>query len=297
MPRKLRDNYNIDTLRLCYKQPEGLYENIAETKPNTSIPRDGYYLFVVGNENEEENNPQTILCNVIADSGEEIGTFVFNNSKGKYGRLCFFRFNNRALYECSNNYGGEKYNMIVYIEYIADDLGLEFVSITELHIALDSNLNRIAKIMRLRRDTSHHDMIVNRKKVNGKREKIQGYKEVFQCERQRRVNPTIYIEQKKDNAPKLCLYNKTIEIAEESGKEYINQWNEFGSQTTYRSELRLRWEYIKEYFTEQGIEGYGIFMAILCPKTLKEMFQYFSSRLVYFRNKQTDEVTTLHNIA
>ena len=287
----------MDMLRLCYKQPSGLYETIAETKPNTSILRDGYYLFVIGNENEDEENPQTILCNVNADTGEEIGTFVFNNSNGKYGRLCFFRFTNRALYECSYNYDGEKNNIVACIEYIADDLGLEFISITEMHIALDSNVNRIAKLMRLKRDVVHHDMIVNRKKVEASREKIQGYKEVFQSERVRRVNPTIYIDQKKENAPKLCIYNKTIEIAEESGKDYINEWNDFGKQTIYRSELRLRWESIKEYFTEKGIQGYGIFMAILCPQTLREMFQHFSTRLVYFRNKQTAEVLTIHNIA
>lgn len=293
MARKSRDNYNIDLLRLCYKQPEGLFEFIAETKPNTKIPRDGYYLFVIGDEDDEEL-PRTIMCKVVTDDGVEVGEMVFNCANSKYGRLCFFRFNNAGLY---NNYISHKGSMIYCIDYITDDLGLEFISVTELHIANDSNVNRIVKLMRYKRDFANFDMIVNRKRIDGNREKIQGYKEVWQSSRKRKINPTIYIEQRKDDAPKLCCYNKSIEIAEQSGKEYISSWNEFGNQTIYRTELRLRWEYIKDYFDGKGIKGYGVFNAILQPQTLKAIFEHFSSRLIYFRNKYTDEVIALHNIA
>lgn len=67
MARKLRNNYNIDLLRLCYKQPEGFFEYIAETKPNSKIPRDGYYLFVVGDDDVESQ--KSVVCNVVADDG------------------------------------------------------------------------------------------------------------------------------------------------------------------------------------------------------------------------------------
>ena len=297
MARKLRDNYNIDTLRLCFKQPAGLFEMIAGNKPNTKIQRDGYYLLVLECD-EEEEIPRIIVCKAIADTGEEIGTITFNSGKTKYGQLCFIKLDNKALYTViSTDPNGNKSNLIHCLDYIADDLWLSFISITELHIALDSNINRIAKLMRFRRDVSRFDMIVNRKRVDATKEKIPGYKEVFQSERKRRVNPSIYIEQKKDNAPKLCIYNKTVEIAEESGKEYENEWNGFGKQITYRSELRLKWEYIKEYFAENDISGYDIFMAILNPKTIKDIFHHFVTRLVYFRNKKTNDILSLPDIA
>lgn len=295
MARKLKDNYNIDTLKLCYREPEGLFEFVTETKPETKIHRDGYYLYVIGD--EEDENPKSVQCNAIADTGEEICTITLNASKSKYGNLCFIKLNNKALYTVVSYDCYMKANMLACVEYIADDLGLSFVSVTELHIALDSNINRIAKLMRIKGNTAHFDMIVNRRKVDASKQKIRGYREDFQSTRKRRVNPTIYIEQKKEYAPRLCLYNKTVEIKEASGKEYIKDWNEFGNQTIYRSELRLRWESIKDYFFEKGVEGYGIFVAILQTDTLKDIFNFFASRLVYFRNKHTDEVITIDSIA
>lgn len=299
MARKLRNEYNIDLLRLCYKQPEGLFEGLIDTKPNTKIPREGYYLYILRDEeNESEEKPTSIMCNLISDDGVEIGTMVFNGSNSKYGRLCFFRFCNKALYDVVlYDYQGNKSNLVACVDYIAEDLGLEFVSITELHIANDSNINKIAKLMHYKRDIANYDMIVNHKRVSENREKINGYKEVFQSSRQRKLNPSIYIEQKKDNAPKLCCYNKSIEIAEESGKDYVTTWNDFGNQTIYRSELRLRWEYIKEYFDEKGVHGYEIFFAILRQEILAEMFEHFSTRLVYFKNKRTNDIVTLTNVA
>lgn len=299
MARKYRNNYNIDLLRLCFRQPEGLFEFIDETQRNSKIPRDGYYIYVLGDEGESEEKLTSIACNLISDDGVEIGTIVFNSSTSKYGKLCFVRLSNKALYHaisCDSN--GNKSNIVACVDYIAEDLGLVFVSITELHIANDSNVNKIAKLMSYKRNIANYDMIVNRKKVEGAREKNQGYKEVWQSSRKRRVNPTIYLEQRKDVAPKLCCYNKSIEIAEESDKDYVKAWNDFGEQTIiYRAELRLRWESIKSYFEEKGIRGYGIFNAILRSEILKEMFEHFSSRLIYFRDKRTNEKVTITNVA
>lgn len=296
MARKLRNNFNIDLLRICYKQPEGFFEFLAETQPNSKIPRDGYYLFVVGDDDVESQ--KSVVCNVVADDGTEIGTLVANSYNSKYGQLCFLSLCNKSLYDaisCDPN--GNKGSMVHCLDFVIDDLGLQFVSVTELHIAMDTNYNVPAKIIRYKHDCSHYDMIVNRKRVEGNKEKIRGYKEVCQSSRKRRENPTIYIEQKKEYAPQLCLYNKTIEIKEASGKQYVTDWNDFGNQTIYRSELRLRWDYIKEYFEGKGIHGYDIFLAILRRDVLEQMFEHFSTRLIYFRNKHTDEVISVHNIA
>lgn len=187
-------------------------------------------------------------------------------------------------------------NFVHCIDYIADDLDLEFNSITELHIANDSNVNKIAKLMRMRRDIEGYDLFINRKRVN-RGSKLPDALKCCQMTRERDVNPSIRIEQKKKDAPKVVMYNKTVEIDEQSGKDYINEWNDFGKQTTYRSELRLKWEYIKEYFENKGISGYDVFIAILQPNTLKEMFQHFTTRLIYFRDRRTNEIISVHNIA
>lgn len=295
MARRLRDNYNIDTLRLCFKQPERLFQFIAETKANTKIQRDGYFLYVLGD--DEEENPSSITCNVVSDDGIELGTMTFNKKASKYGELCFFKFSNKALYDSISIVNGEKGNLVHCIGYIMDDLGLELVSVTELHISNDSNINKIAKFMRLKRDEDKFDMIVNRKKVRD-RAKIEGYKEVWQSYRKKKVNPSIYIQQKKENAPKLCIYNKSVEIAEESGKEYIESWNEFsGKQTIYRTEIRLRWESLKEYFDDLGVSDFNIIQYILINNNLKAIFEHYAARLVYFKPKNGGECISIHNIA
>lgn len=298
MARKTRNNYNIDTLRLCFKHSEQLFQLIAETKVNTRIPRDGYYLFVLGDEDEnDEEMPKSITCNVVSDDNTELGTMTFNKSGSKYGGYCFFRFCNTALYHCISVMNNKKGSLVHCIGYIMDDLGLEFVSITELHIANDTNINKIARFLRYKTDRKNYDVIVNRRKVNDVNEKISGYHEEWQSTRTRRKNPTLYFKQKKLGSPKLCMYNKTIEIAEESGKRYIEDWNDFGRQTIFRAELRLHWDYIKEYFAEKGLRGVDIVMAILRNDILEDMFSFFSSRLVYIKNKRTNEALSINNIA
>lgn len=295
MARKLRDNYNIDTLRLCFKQPKDFFQYIAETKPNTKIQRDGYFLYVLGD--EEEEKPTSVTCNVVSDDGIELGLITFNQRASKYGELCFFRFSNKALYESISIINGEKGNLVHCIGYVMDDLGLEFVSVTELHISNDSNINKIAKFMRYKRDEENYDMIVNRRKVRD-RAKIEGYKEVWQSYRKKKVNPSIYIQQKKENTPKLCIYNKSVEITEESGKEYVETWNEFGDkQTIYRSEIRLRWDSLKEYFDDLGVSGFNIIQYILISNNLKAIFEHYAVRMVYFKPKNGDENVSIHNIA
>lgn len=96
MARRLRNNYNIDTLKLCFRQPKGLFDWIADTKADTIIPRDGYYLYIICAEDEEK--PNSITCNVVTDDGTLIGSITFNSQSSRYSGLCFFRFDNKALY-------------------------------------------------------------------------------------------------------------------------------------------------------------------------------------------------------
>lgn len=294
MARRLINNYNIDTLRLCFRQPQGLFDFIASS--STKIQRNGYYLYIM--RDEDEVAPSSITCRVICDDGIEICTFVFNQKASKYGELCFFRMSNMALY--TNIYGNHNKNgnLIHCIGYIMEDMNLEFTSVTELHISNDSNVNKIAMFMRFKRDIENFDMIVNRKKVVGDREKIDGYKEIWQSSRKKKENPSIYIQQKKDTAPKLCCYNKSIEIKDNGNeKEYVKKYNNFGNQTIYRSELRLRWESLKEYFDNIDIHDFSMVEYMLIENNLKEMYRHFVSRLVHFKSKSGGDIISLHNIA
>lgn len=294
MARRLINNYNIDTLRLCFRQPKGLFDFIASS--SMKIQRDGYCLFII--RDEDEVSTSSIICNVISDDGIEIGTFVFNEKASKYGELCFFRMSNKALYTNIYGYHDKKGNQIHCIGYIMEDLNLEFVSITELHISNDSNVNKIAKFMRYKRDIENFDMIVNRKKVIGDREKIDGYKEIWQSSRKKKENPSIYIQQKKETAPKLCCYNKSIEIEDNGNeKEYVREWNNFGNQTIFRNELRLRWESLKEYFGNIDIHDFSMVEYLMIEKNLIEMYQHFVSRLIHFKSKNGGDTISLHNIA
>lgn len=294
--RKKYINFNIDKLKICYKQNEETFnlflpykdefKKDKKDREHIYINRDNYTLHLL------QVDELSAEVNVFVEN-ELIGMFVFHNSK-RYEGLCFFTFDNKALYTfLTYDFGNKtKCNLIPLITFIADDLNLEFNNITTLEVAMDCNFNISAKLRKLIKDYENYDMFINGKKVQDPNRVLPLYHETFKRNRKRLIyTPTLYFEQAKTDAPLMRIYNKTDEINDTSnGKNYINDWNGFGNIDTYRVEVRLKSNSIKEYLTRLDTDRHPLDL-LQDPDALFSIWNHFGNRLVYFRHVDGTDLT------
>lgn len=276
---------NIDKLKVCYKQPEGLFQEFYTKYEVTSfIDRFDYKLHLINKEDD------LLILDVILNDNSLLGTLNLNNSK-KYEGLCFFSFANKPLYTPLSMVNNEKHNFIPCIDFIADDLGLEFNTITRAEIAVDTINNLIYKTLKLIRDINK-PMYANGKKVDDK--KIENYFEVYSRTRKKKdKHPTLYFSMAKEGSPKMRIYDKSEEIkANLNQKEYINEWNNFGNKTTYRCEVVITSNYFKEWYKKYGKDMYPL--NVFCDESmLFSLWLEYVDRLVYFKNEQGNKISII----
>lgn len=303
--------FNIDKKRLCYRQPEGLFNQIKQHPINSWIDYNSEFKLHIIDDGRGNNDKEPIKIKaqvIVSDDNTLLGDFTFHNS-AKYDGLCFFTFANKALYQSTCIMRGEKYNCQQYMTYIADVLNLELNDFTEVEIACDINHNVVTKVRKLIKDSENYDMFVNGKRIDSDNRIIENYIEIYHRTRKKLDRqPTLYFKQKKDGSPILRIYNKTREIIEASQeKEYITEWDGFGSQDIYRIEVNVKNEFYKGFadslrtssnFSNAwgdinvqdalfDLEGYRA-----------KVWQFFCDRMVYFRQKSGDkQVITLGDIA
>lgn len=324
---------NIDKLRLSFTQPLSLWQELIKhpiEKPtdNNKQPKNKYVSFgdfklhIIddGRGKDQAKEPTKIVADVILSDNTKLGTFTFNNS-AKYDGLCFFTFENKAFYTTDTIINGVKSNMMCYLQPIADTLGLVINSFTETELSADINHNPLPIIRKLIKDYSNFDMIVNRKCVKDENRTIEGYGEWFDRSR-KKLNryPTIYVRQSKDDGQKLKIYNKTQEINEESGKDYITEWNDFGRSNIYRLEVSVKWEnfqkwldYLqtavhlpsewKRYFSDNPSQTES--MTDYLERTIwllsfhdyrVAMWSYCTEKMLYFKHRASNTPITLPDI-
>lgn len=329
MSRKMKIKFNLDKIKFSYIQPNGLFEELSQYNVNKYLDYEDFTLHIIDNGRIEgsEKNPTKLLTNVILADGTLLGTFTFNNS-AKYDGLCFFKFANSALYKCEGyNYDG-KYNCQTYISYVADALNLKLNSFTEIELAIDVNYNPIPRIRKLIKDHEHYEMIYNGKRIIDEERKIDNYGEFYSRSR-RKIDrtPTLYFSQRKSDGLHAKIYDKTKEIEEESlAKTYVEEWNDFNRQNIYRIELTISWEQFKKWlqhinspdspfpcewkqFLSVG-EGDNISPSendkeylehsqyfLLLESYRCQLWQFCADRLMYFRNRKTNEIVSLLDIA
>lgn len=285
MARKKQIKFNIDKLKVCYVQPDKLFKDFAKYQKDQTIYRDGYDLYIIPDEDELHIRLSVVVGGIL------LGVLTLNNTRQCEG-LCFFRFENRALYDMltMDVATGQRYNLINVWDNIADDLGLVFNNITELEIACDTNFNLGAKVRKMVKDYQHYEMFANGKKISDPNRLIENYHETFSRSRKRlQKYPTIYFEQVRTDAPLLRIYNKSDEIeSNENEKDYITKWNGFAP--IYRMEVRLKSNSIKEFLkTYTPDADYpSVLQMLQAPHFLFSAWQFFTDRLVFFRKDGED---------
>lgn len=298
MALKRKVNYNLDKLRLCYRQPQQLFNDVTNTENGDEMDCGDFRLKIVDNGRTADNElpPTNATAQIRYWDGDKdiaLGNLELNNS-AKYKGRCFLSLAQHSLYDCQgvDMRTGEKYNHMGYLSYISSTLGLKLNSITLIEIAADMNMNPVPSIRRMIRDYEHYDMIVNGKRVADERRKIDGYCEAYGRSRARLDRyPTLYFSQSKVEGLRMRIYNKTKEIAEASGKDYIEAWNEYGNHSIYRVEVVVRnedyrkWlDYIRPIKPEWG-DLEGAELLLMSEEYRTAIWLYSSRRMLYFKPK------------
>lgn len=310
MALKRRINFNIDRLRLCYKQPQQLFYDVTSFEDGEEIDCGDFRLRVIDNGRTADNElpPTNATAQIVYWDGSKdivMGDLELNNSP-KYKGKCFLTFTNNSLYDCQGRdlRTGEKYNHLCYLPYVSDVIGLQLNNVTLLEITADTNVNPIPAIRRYIRDYEHYDMVVNGRRIADERRKIDCYCEAYGSSRVRIDRyPTMYLGQSKSEGLRMRIYNKTREITESSDKQYESEWNEYGDHAIHRIEVVVRnedyrqWlDYVRPIKPEWGCLEDAEHL-LLSEEYRTAIWLYATRRMLYFRPKgQRKKVIDLADI-
>jgi len=277
---------NIDKLTLCYIASNEIVSDLEDT---IEREEDGFRierLNVRGATNE------TFLGVSVIDPTKNNGYKAFARikignkfeSKSESNRYLWITLENNVFY------GYSKYcNELSYIYYIADTLNLKFNNVTEIHIALNSNINWFIKVKKAIRNMKLTPIILNKKYLSEK-EIIDKVKYIHTGDRMKYRTNTLVIKNA-DKDMEICLYNKTDEI-NESGKKYIKK--DFGKDTNiYRNEVRIKRSALKDYLQCRGISWEDFYSKILDFNFLFDVFCYYQQKIIRFVNKERKQITLL----
>lgn len=263
---------NIDRLEVCYKSPREVVDDLENT---TSWDRGEYRLSEVSRDKIE-----TLLKIEVLTPRKEVGWAVFAwlrignrfESEGDSTRFCWIRIDNEALYR------GE----LSYLHYIADDLGLAFHNITDMELALDSNVNWFRRVKSAIRAEELTPIVLGRAYPD-REEIITRLLYIHTGNRVRYRADTLLVKGKHLS---LKLYDKGAEI-EESGKGYIRESFGFRSGGLFRAEVKINNRVINDYCTSYGISQYDIYNRLADRSLLLELWLCFCNKLLHFKKKHT----------
>lgn len=295
---KEKSEFNIDYLKLCYRQPEGLFQEIASTDGNL-VYRFNYDLLII------ERDEQRILAKVLIPAMGEpwaLGTLTLNHG-GAFGDRAFFEFHNRSLYEVLSWQPGQRpSNLIGLMEHVAEDLGLEFNNCTRIDIALDTTINVLARLRKRIRNAEELDMYLCRHKVTDPDAKLDGYGEFYASTRKHLLKrPEIIIGQAKEDGTRLKIYDKSRELQEsrpDKTARYFDWLGEGWDQSKdhiFRVEVTIRNEDLKDMWPKfcKQLRVEELDMPFLTQvqsgKWLVWHFFEGLDSLIYFRDKETGQ--------
>lgn len=274
---------NIDKLEVCYTAPRSLAESLKET----SYMEYPEFRLVA----EESNGVECFIqIEVLYSEGTEplewmhygkikIGS-TFEKEEDEL-RYVWIRVDNRALYTrfpCGN--------IVPFLYFIADTIGLTFNNITKLDIAFDSNVNYFKRIKSAIKDKSLVPVVLGKAYPEAK-EIIPAIGYYHTADRERYRTSTIILSSK-DKEMSLCGYNKSHEVME-SEKDYILEGM---AGTVYRLEVRLRKKSLRDFLDSERLDFEKLYLSLTDTSLLFQIYLHFANRLIRFR-KGRDTVSIL----
>ena len=184
---------------------------------------------------------------------------------------------------------------------------MELNNVTQIDLALDSNINFISKITHAIKNYEAYDMYLNGKKITDPNEKLPNYGVFHGASRKRLESlPTLYLSQvKKETGLSMRIYDKTKELAEQSlyKKERFLQWLGWTAPKIYRAEITMHNVNVRDFCTSAGaqVEEQGNLKNVLNLLGLKvwraKCFMEMADRLIYFRDRKSRKKLTLIDLA
>ena len=328
-----KTKFNLDKVRVCLLQPEGLFENLTNAfneSRNKAIEFNGFYLSY-DNDNDVNDKDITAKLFLIDKPPVHLGTFVFNKSQ-KYGTKCFFQYATKSLYDAAHHVyeGKEKgitnYSYFTYPTFAFEALNLTFNNVTSIEIACDTEASVISRINFALKRADAFDMILLWKKVGNPNEVLEGYYEYYQRTRLKKSpRPTLYIHPSNPSSGDnyaLKVYDKARELAQSrtDKEDLIRTWNDM-DEKIQRMEITVENKQFKKFFNEickrypnrwyfhneqatskeerqeekrASLEHF-FFDLGMDDKLRMEMFDYFSNHLLHFklRNHNKTQVSIL----
>ena len=151
--RKKKSIISIDKLTLCYRATDEVIKKLNEY--NELIDSDDSFRLVRVPSDEAlfANSFHVMIKFPFGEAGHGFVERKFATLKTKLRSMDDSKVNyvwlyleNWVFYEVFGVYDGSKCNWLSSVDYIVDELGLRFNNITDLHVALDTNINFAKKI-------------------------------------------------------------------------------------------------------------------------------------------------------
>jgi len=176
-----------------------------------------------------------------------------------------------------------QYNTIFFLEEMASRLSLELVSISNLEIALDSNIN-FARLIKRNVANSELIPVINNTKFPDieSRQRLNNTHITHSTTRLRAVNLGYLIKQS-NNELQLKCYNKVEEIeAESKQKTYIYRWLGM-DKNIHRMEITAKWSPIKAFCKNNDLTVEDFLYNLHTGEILSEPFIIWLNRLIHFK--------------
>lgn len=219
---------NLDRLELTYESNESLKLVLSDTEVsefafgNLRLLREQSRLYtheflIMGTDYDEEHG----------EAERPIGTLYFG-SPNPNRQYIYLLFENAALYD--------EY-LLASRFYVESVLGLEFLRVSKIDVAVDFNFNVVNRFYRLFKDPDY-DLIINGKKVADIRTTIPDVLHIAgKTNRKRPFAHHMPVVKNANGSMLMRAYDKSKEIEEDSGKEYIRE--KAGFNRLYRLEVSL----------------------------------------------------------
>lgn len=269
-----RYKYNIviDKLEISYSASEEWKAHFEDVGKDHTESRD--QLVLKRNESTIYTNEYDVRC--FIDGHEQSIGLLYWGSPNQYRQRIYFSYCNKALY---NDF------LLASRFYIEEALGLTFERISKLDIAIDSNLNVVKRFYKYLRNADY-DLILNGTKESNMDEYITDIEGSYSGSRKNPYKHKTFYVHNRDRTLEIRGYNKSLEIAEKSGKEYIERNAGFGG--LYRLEVACKnHKQIMKTLHDLGIiYEEDLYAKLQLEEFLLLLFENFSRRLIRFTYKR-----------
>lgn len=274
-------NLNIDKLEITYYLTQEVIEIL------NGIEEIDFIDFKLIRNNEDSNfaiNYDIMIPDYECDAFYRKFGNIYYGSNRNFKNQIYVSIANPILYNNEDKH---------HIYYITESIGLEFMEINYIEIAVDTNQNLISKYSKIMKNEDYTPIILN-KKIKDMNTEISAIKNIYTGTRK---NPnkykSVYLSNKEGGLV-LNIYDKRKEIHDNSDiKNYIIEDGEFSkSDKIIRYEIRALNHIVKDTLNKLGYRQEDLYYQMYNYDFITEVFKHLSNRIIRIE----DNKKNVHNL-